>query len=76
MQESDATILTAFLSQLAGGLDLLRLPAMIEHCRVRKEGGLLYAADLHHSVTKPRSRLCPVSYVMFTVFGAGPWALI
>ena len=57
MQESDATILTDFLSQLTGGLDLLRLPSMIEHCRVRKEGGLLYAADLHHSITKPRSRL-------------------
>lgn len=54
MQHSNAEVLKQFLSQFQGGPSLLELPAMIQHCRIRKEGGLLYAApgDVGH-----RSRL-------------------
>lgn len=51
IRKSDHEVLAGFLSKLEGGTDLFDLPSMLEHCRVRKEGAILYAAaePLPHS---------------------------
>ncbi|CAK0882182.1 unnamed protein product [Prorocentrum cordatum] len=53
VRQSDLEVLTGFLSRLDGGTDLLGLPSMLEHCRVRKEGAIIFAAAQH----VPHSRL-------------------
>merc|ERR1712008_75630 len=43
MKESDTEMLRAFLEQIDNGIELFQLPALLRGCRVRKDGGLIYA---------------------------------
>merc|ERR1712232_39102 len=45
LYESNDAVIKAFLEKLRCGPELLELPSMLVGCRVRREGGLLYAAD-------------------------------
>lgn len=54
MGECNDAVMRDFLGRLNGGKDLLQLPSLLSGCRVRKDGGLLYAVN---DVTVARSKL-------------------